>query len=192
ALDLAAETQSSVRAVILSMKAPTDGDQQKVFSWLRSAASERKTLIRRYMKKDDPAEPKNWPDLLERIRLVEKKLQRYKNRDKTQKNLIGNIRYHSKRIADDPSYNWSRIVETIDELVREGMQPSNVDLRNELLPLHEDIPVDDNTPKNVKLVLRELDKYLSSKPTTKPEGAKDEKPTPEMCQAAELLRGRAV
>ncbi len=134
AIDLAAESQSSVRAAILSMDGPTDGDQQKVFSWLRSAAAERQILIRRFMRRDDPADPAAWANLLERLQQLEERQQRYKNRERLHKSLFNKIRYHLKRIADganpeDRTHDWSKIIESADSLVTEGLQPSNVELR---------------------------------------------------------------
>jgi hypothetical protein len=196
AIDLAAEAQSSVRAAILEMDGPTDGDQQKVFSWLRSAAAERQILIRRYMRRDDPADPRAWPALQERLQQLEERLQRYKNRDRTHKKLFNTIRYHLKRIAEnshpqDAAHDWKKIIESGDELVTEGLPPSNVELRDLLLPILDDIPEEVELPKNFELVLREIDRFLSSRPT-KPDPAITAASSQDVRRARDLLKGRAV
>src|SRR5262249_32832906 len=144
AIDLSAEAQSSVRAAILAMGGPTDGDQQKVFSWLRSAAAERQILIRRYMRRDDPADPTTWPNPQERIQQLAARLDRYKNRERRHKSIFNKIRYHLKRIGEsgpggDHAYDWQKIVEAGDQLVTEGVPPSNIELRDLLLPVLDDI-----------------------------------------------------
>ena len=46
---------------------------------------ERHILIQRYMRRDDPANPAAWADLLQRIQQVDEKVQRRKNREKIQR-----------------------------------------------------------------------------------------------------------
>jgi len=195
ALDLAAEAQSAVRAAILAMEGPTDGDQQKVFSWLRSAAAERGILIRRHMRRDDPADPSGWANLQERLHQLEERLQRYKNRDRRHKTLFNKIRYHLKRVTTDPSadqaYDWSKVIESADQLVAEGLPPSNIELRDLLLPVLDDIPENIELPRNIQLVLREIDRFLSSRPT-KPDPSVALATSPEMRSVRDLLKGRCV
>ena len=194
-LDLAAEAQSCVRLAILAMNGPTDGDQQKVFSWLRSAAAERGILIRRYMRRDDPAQPAAWPELQERIQQLEERLQRYKNRDRRHKTLFNKIRYHIKRIIDEPgddkTHDWSKVIESVDQLVIDGLPPSNVELRDLLLPVLDDFPDNLELTKNASLVLRELDRFLSSRPT-KPDPATTITASQEVRRVRDLLKGRCV
>ncbi len=195
AIDLAAESQSSVRAAILALDGPTDGDQQKVFSWLRSAAAERSILIRRFMRRDDPADAGAWANLLERIRQVEEKQQRFKNRERRHKSLFNKIRYHLKRIDDDShpedrAYDWGKVIESADLLVTEGLPPSNIELRDLLLPVLDDIPDDVEMPKNFQLTLREIDRFLSSRPA-KPDPAASVL-SQEVRRVRDLLKGRAV
>ena len=197
AIDLAAEAQSSVRAAILAMDGPTDGDQQKVFSWLRSAAAERQILIRRFMRRDDPANPTEWANLRDRLQQLEERLQRYKNRDRRHKSLFNKIRYHLKRIADNTNpeerdYDWGKVIESADQLVTEGLPPSNIELRDILLPALDDIPDEIDLPKNVNLVLREIDRFVSTKPVVKPDPATTAASSQEVRRVRDLLKGRAV
>ncbi len=196
AIDLAAEAQSAVRAAILAIDGPTDGDQQKVFSWLRSAAAERQILIRRFMRRDDPADPVAWANLQERLQQLEEKQQRYKNRDRRYKSLFNKIRYHLKRISDDTNpedraYDWGKIIESADQLVTESLPPSNIELRDLFLPVLDDIPEDIELPKNFLLVLREIDRFLSSRPT-KPDPATTAAASQDVRRVRDLLKGRTV
>jgi hypothetical protein len=197
ALDLAAEAQSVVR-VAVGMIDPgyVDNDQLKLFIWLREAAAERRTLIRRHMKRDDPADPAVWPGLRERIATLTGRLRKGKDREKRRKQLFNQVRYHIRRIhgepAGDTSHDWHKIVEAIVEIVEDGLPPSNVDLRDLILPIAEQFPDDLELPKSVELVLREIDRYIATKPAAEANGHRHEEPTEEVRRAYDLLHGRSL
>jgi hypothetical protein len=148
------------------------------------------------MRRDDPADPAAWPSLQERVQQLEERQQRYKNRERRHKSFFNKIRYHLKRIADDShpedrAYDWGKVIESGDELVTEGLPPSNIELRDLLLPVLDDIPEDAELPKNFQLVLREIDRFLSSRPT-KPDPAIVAASSPEVRRVRDLLKGRTV
>jgi hypothetical protein len=197
AMDLSAEAQSVVR-VAVGMIDPgyVDNDQLKLFIWLREAASERRTLIRRYMKRDDPADPAVWPALRERIAELSGKLRRGRDRDKRRRELFNQARYHLRRIHADPAgdhgHDWHKVTDAVTELVDDGLPPSNVDLRDLVLPIADEFPDDLPLPKNVELVLREIDRYLAIRPAESAANGRDDTPPEELRQARELLRGRSL
>lgn len=195
ALDLTAEAQSSIRGAIAAMNGETDEDQFKIYSWLRAAAAEEQVLIRRYMRRDDVADPKGWQALQERIRQFDERVKKVKNRDKRQRGLFNRIQYHLKRIHTEPKseheHDWRKIVETVDELVADGLPPSNRELRDVMLPLVDLIPEEIELPKNVALVLREIDRYVSSRPPKVDPGA-NAPPSEDVRRARELLQGKAM
>jgi hypothetical protein len=198
ALDLAAEAQSALRVAIAEIGGSTDSDQYKIFQWLKTTGSERQILIRRYMRKDDPADPAAWRNVQEGVQQLEETLQSSRSRAKRQRSLTSKIRYHLKLIesnrGQDRTHDWQKVIEGIEELVNDGIPPSNRELRELLLPMAEEIPESLELPRNCKLVLRDLEQFLTSR-STKPE-VDDTATTPteteDVRRAAEYLRGRAV
>ena len=128
ALDLTAEAQSSIRGAISAINGDTDEDQFKIYSWLRATAAEEQILIRRFMRRDDVADPKVWANLQERVQQFDDRIKKVKNRDKRQRSLLNRIQYHLKRIFTEPQgeheHDWRKIVETVDELVNDGLRPA--------------------------------------------------------------------
>jgi hypothetical protein len=59
-----------------------------------------------------------------------------------------------------------------------------------LLPVFEDIP-DEPVPPNVELVLKEIDRYIETRPEADPP-TRLQKPSAEVSRVADLLRGREV
>lgn len=195
ALDLTAEAQSSIRGAIGAMNGDTDEDQFKIYSWLRATAAEEQILIRRFMRRDDVADPKVWPNLMERIQQFDERIKKVKNRDKRQRSLFNKIQYHLKRIHSDPKgdheHDWQTIIKTVDELVTDGLPPSNRELREVMLPIIDEIPDEMELPKNVLLVLRETERYLKNKPA-KVDSAGGAQLTDDVRRARELLSGKAL
>ena len=196
ALDLAAEAQSSLHVAIASMDGNTDADQIKLFNWLRTTGAERQILIRHFMRRDDPANPKLAEQLQRRIQQIDDKLQSFKNRSKRHRSLNNKLRYHLKLITDNVGqnriYDWQKAMETVEELVNEGLPPSNREIRDLFLPVLDDIPETLDLSKNFKLVLREIDLFLAARPTKVELSAVSSAPTEDVRRAAELLRGQTI
>jgi hypothetical protein len=197
ALDLAAEAQSIVRvAVGMIDLGYVDNDQLKLFIWLREMAAQRRTLIRRHMKRDDPADPAGWAGLREQIADLCGRLRRGHDRVKRRKGLFNQARYHLRRIHADPraehEHDWHKVIDAIATLVDDGLPPSSVELRDLVLPIAEELPDDFELPKNVELVLREIDRFLALRPARDAAAPPDEEPTDEVRRARELLGGRSL
>mgnify|MGYP001405736942 CR=1 FL=1 len=196
ALELAAEAQSALRICITDIGGNTDSDQYKIFQWLKQTGSEQQILIRRHMRKDDPADPAQWQALREGIQRMAEGLQANRGRAKRQRGLFSKIRYHLKLIdqnrGQDRIYDWQKVCEAVEDLVDEGVPPSNRDLRDLLLPLAEEIPDALDLSKNTRLVLRELDEYLSSRVPKVEESPDAPTVTEEVRRAAALLEGQTV
>lgn len=197
ALDLAAEAQSALRGAINAVDWETDRDQLRVFHWLKQTAAERQIMIRRHMRRDDSADPIGWSDLLERIEQVDAGLEEARHRRKRHQSLLSKMRYHLKLIHGDPYadhlHDWHKLVEAVDELVGLGVPPSNREIRDILLSDVDAIPESIDLPPNVGLVLREIDRFLSSRMgDTEVADGVEAVASDEVRQAADLLRGRAV
>ncbi|MCS6852314.1 MAG: hypothetical protein NZ700_14210 [Gemmataceae bacterium] len=196
AMLLAAEAQSALRVIVGFLNRNPDRDQLRLFHWLRNLAAKVKILIPRYMRQEDIADPVAWPERLERLRQLERKLKDLKDRDKARRSLFNRIRYHLKLIRANPerdhAHDWQTIARCVDELVAGGLPPSNVELRELLLPVIDDVPDFESVPKNFELVLREIDRYAASRPTRLEPLGGNERNNGEVREVAELLRGRAL
>jgi hypothetical protein len=195
ALDLTAEAQSALRAAAARLDGSTDKDQDGVFAWLRATARERQLFIRRFMRADDTADPGGWADLDARINALGERLEEARQRARRHRKLLGKLRYTVKTVAEGEEVGrqerWQSLATTADELVRAGVPPSNREVRELLLPVLDDMPELADLPQGFRLVLREIDRYLESRPPAAGIVVAAE-PTPEVKEAARLLGGKSV
>lgn len=196
ALYLAAEAQSALRIAVADFGNYTDSDQLRIFIWVRETAARQRIWISRYMRQDDVAEPTVAVSLLARIQELARGIQTYHDREKKRKKAQGKLKYHLKRIQGHPGEaheeDWTTIVATVNELVQDGIPPSNPELRDQLLPVLDHIPEDLELPKNFQLVLREIDRYLASVSAQQNGADEQDIPSNEVARVSELLRGRAL
>ncbi|MFN8441532.1 MAG: hypothetical protein U0175_12210 [Caldilineaceae bacterium] len=206
ALAIAAEAQSALRIIVNSLDprftSYTDPDQFKLFNWLRNTCRDQQILIHRFMRLDDPADPQNWQDIRNRVVELANQFDNLKKRDKEIQQLFKKIEYRVKRLKpdskDDPAVHWKAIVEHTEQLIENGLQPSNPELREMLLPHLESIPDIDilESARNFQTVLREIDRYIASVPEETAIEGESLVGLPNVSegvrQAAELLRGRTV
>jgi hypothetical protein len=148
-LDLLAESQSALRVAVAQVGAQFDTDQLRVYNWLRETAAENRMFIQRYMRLDDPADPRGWSNLAARIDALDASLQEAQQRTKHRRRLLGKVRHKASLISREPEHSiehWRLLVATVDELVTGGLPPSNRDLRDMLLPIVEDLPELEEVP----------------------------------------------
>lgn len=193
-LAIAAEAQSTLLyAVADARMIQQDFEQVQLFAHVRQEAKDRSIFIRKYLKRDDRADPANWRDVLRRVTETAARFQSTGNRSKNRQKMIGNIRYKLRKIAEQPDQmreEWPRVVEMLEEVVADGLPPSSVELRDLLLPVMDQLP-DDDLPANAARVLREIDTYVSTRPA-EAQPAAPEPPSAEVAAVAELLRGREM
>lgn len=191
---LLSEAQSALREAVQAVGYNHDRDQLRAYNWLRGATWQRRIYISRFMKIDDPADPAGWPDLSNRISNLQNKLDEARQQAKRKQSAIKRIRYHLNLVQGDPgrdhTHDWDVVIKTIEELVQGGMPASNVEIREMLLPVIDRLP-EMELPPGVSLVIRELDRFLSTRPTTDL-GTTLTSPIAEVRQAAGLLRGRTL
>jgi hypothetical protein len=190
-LPLIAEAQSAVRAAIQSIRGPDDPDQLQVFEWLKATAARHHVYIKRFMRADDPANPTRWPDLLARIERVD--TQHGKKRSPQHGAWIDRLQSLSKRIQEGNAtqQDWPSIIQTVDEMLGAGVPPSNREIRELLLPVIETLPDRDDLPDGFRLVLREFDHYLATRPAAS-SAAPTHEPTDEVKEASRLLAHRSA
>lgn len=190
---LLAEAQSALRAAALELEGQNDSDQHKVFKWLRQAAHDNSIYITHHMKADDPADPANWADLIERIRGANRRYDSKRQGEKNRRKLLGKVKHKASLIESEPEQageHWRILVGTVDELVQGGLPPSSRELRELLAPHVDSLPDDLEPSPDFLLVLREIDRQLASEPAA--ESHAPAPPTQEVIETARLLSGQAV
>lgn len=194
ALQLLAESQSALYVATNNVGYKQDNDKRRVSQWLRTTISNRQVYIARFMKRDDPADPRNWQALKSRIEASSKALVESSRVAKAREAAFNKIRYHLDLVHGseeaDHDHDWKVAITTIDELVQSSIPPSNTEIREILLPVIDRLP-DVVIPPGMQLVLREVDRFLSTRPAPN-QTAPAMKPTNEVRQVAELLRGRTL
>jgi len=195
ALHLLAEASSALRVAIDRIDGGSDRDQLRVHNWLRQTSAREQVFIARYMKINDPADPDAIADLDQRIEQLDATLAAVRDEDKKRRSLFKRIHYHMRNRTNPEGitpYDWQRIIETVDELINNGERPSSRELRDVLAPVIDDLPdVGNELPANFHLVLRELDRYLESRP---PATVQEQGPaySEDVHQVARMLHGKAI
>ncbi len=192
-LNLLAEAQSALRVAVYTIDGPVDTDQAAAFNWLKSTASRMQIYISRYMRADDSADPAQLENLSARIRTINKLLEETKARAKSNRKRLGKVKHKASLITSEngeANDHWRILVATVEELVSDGLPPSNKELRDLLVPIIDSLPGEFDLPKRFKLVLREIDGFVagSDQPIEKIEA----QPSQEVRDVAELLTGRSV
>ncbi len=192
-LDLLAEMQSALRASIVAIDGPPDSDQAKVFNWLKQTTLAQQVFIQRHMRVGDLADPATWPDIATRIEAVDAQVHASRRQTKQRSGRFNKIRYHLKVIRDGrgQDHDWKTVIATVGEMLDDGVQPSNVELRELLLPVVDDMPEVADIPASFQRVLQEIDRFLVSRPP-EPEAARPQPLSAEVRAAARLLEGKSV
>jgi hypothetical protein len=193
ALELLAEGQSALRVAIGKIDGPADRDQLRVFTWLKATTNENQVFISRYMRADDPADPTRWPELMTRIEAIRSRIEEGWRKSKQRRKLLGKVQHKLKLIADAPDEaheHWRILTATVDELVCDGLPPSNRELRELLAPHLAHLPQSDDLPRGFCRVLREIERVPSApQAPTLPAASRT---TAEVQEAARLLQGRSM
>ena len=194
---LLAEAQSMLRRALAdSVEDYEDADQFDAFTWLKQRTDEDRIYIERHMRLKDPADPGRVADLAERINALSEAFENRRREEKRRASLLNKVRYHARRVREDTPtpHDWNTLAGAVRDLVSERLlRPSNIELREILLPIVDDLPDDLDTPSEMDLVLREIDRYLASREQADPAGEEPHrKPSAELREAVELLRGCVV
>lgn len=198
AYQLLAEAQSAVRVAVFAATRRPDRDQDDTFRWLRTRTFEDRVLVGRHMRLDDPADITGWEDLRDRIAGLRRASSQVHDTRRQRKDLLGKARYTARLIAKssslDPDADWRKLAGHVDAVVALGVPPSDVELREILLPIAEQAPEGLDTDAGFGRALDEIDRYVAAR-----EEAEDAPPanetrtiSPQLREAAELLHGKVV
>ena len=199
-LALLAEAQSALRAAVAQTGwTGQDKDQLRAYHWLRRTAWSRQVYLPRHMRADDPAAPAGWQDLAGRVQALDASAEDRRQRERRRRSGLNRVRYHLKPVlaaaaddGDDRRHDWQVVIETVDQLVADGLPPSSVELRELLLPVADRVPDLDEFPPGFRLALREVDRFQADRPAPPADSPATAEQTDAVRRVAELLAGRAV
>ncbi len=193
AMELAAEAQSALRSVLKTIDAPADHDQLTIFNWLRELGTTHQVQINRHMRTSDPADPTQHQALADRIEQLSGEFDKSVAAARLRRKRIGKVRHKCSVIASEqetPDSEWMILARTVQELIDDGMPPSNRELRELILPVHDLLPGDLDWPTGFRLVLAEVDRYLSLNPQV--EEVSNASYSPEVAQVRSLVEGKSI
>lgn len=215
-LELAATAQSALHHALREagqdVRRYPDSDQDALVSWLKWYTKNFQKFIPHHMELRDPADFTRSAELIAEldnlrtelqqsmlqlgVELFEAETQKRTPTSLVAKKRLRTLRYHVGHIlrrSIDPEHHWKKIREQAEAIVQLGVSPSNVELRNSLLPIIEDIPPSDEIlSQPFRLVLREIDRYLAQQElsTRNPEEAGT--PTQEILAERSALMDKVV
>ena len=194
ALNLLAEAQSGLRAAVAEVGYKQDNDQLLTYRWLRGACWTNQVYIQRYMRIDDVADSTEWPSLGSRIQSLDTQLRDQQELRKQHEAGLKRIRYHQKLLLSgdkgDHAHDWKILIDTIDKMLQDGTPPSSIDLREFLLPLVDQLP-DIPLPPTFRLLMREVDRFLATRPAPQAD-EEDVEATEEVRRVAQWLSGKTL
>jgi hypothetical protein len=144
------------------------------------------------MRLDDPANPTEWNALQERISQLDAEIDQIRQRDKQRTSLLKKGQYHARLIREGKgtSYDWSKVIESVDTLVNQGMPASNTDLRDMLVPIVDELPESSEAPLGFQRALREVDRYLATQSPSTPRLLREV--SEEVRKTASLYKGKTM
>ena len=199
-LRLLAEAQSMLRNALDAAVGKFDTDQLDAYSWLKEQTASRRIYVERYMRRDDPADPREADDLRQRIAQVRDAWSADRAADKAKEERLKKLRYHARRLADDPGggeeRDWRSMVKTLHEIVDVGdYPPSAKPLRSLLMPLLDRWPGDLELEQGAELAVREAHQQAQRLAGADEGGFQEHDPPrdpAELVAARELLTGRVA
>ncbi len=195
ALGLLAEAQSALHVVIAEIGGPPDSDQKRIYAWLKDTANTRGVFVRRHLRSEDPADPAGHELLTRRIAVVQAECEAEQKRRRDLRRRFGKLRFLVKQTQadgqEDAAGAWQSVFRVIEELIEAGVPPSSLELREPLLELADDFPDSEQLPPAVRLVQREIERFLASR---SPEAAEPPplEVTPEIAEVRRLLGGKGM
>jgi hypothetical protein len=160
-----------------------------VFEWLKVIAARHHAYLKRHMRADDLADPSCWPELLARI----ESLTGGGAQTRQQIAHIQEIRHYLNWPGNErgTEHDWAAIMTAVDELIAEGIPPSNREIREMLLPVLDDIPDRNDLPHGFRRVLREIDRFLAFR-SSAPRSSVAHEPTAAVKEVARLVGHRSL
>jgi len=196
-LHMVAEAQSTLLSATVGVgRWAYDQDQLELYLVVAAETKARRVYVRRYLRREDRADPTNAPDVKKRLNELLAQVKATASATVNRKKLLSSLKFKLGRLTEDKATHaeeWPLVLDILDKLVADGIPPSNPDLRDPLLPVHHDLPDDLDVPKNAMLVFREVDRYEESKQgADEPVESKADRWSADVEKVAELVAGRTM
>jgi hypothetical protein len=198
AYQLLAEAQSALRSGLRRyVDRGPDAVQEAAFRWLSRRTSRDHVYVNRYMRLTDAADPGDWHELQQKIEHVRTDREGQARATRLRSSLLGKVRYHAQRVekaGDDGDIigDWNRINEAVGGLIEGSLPPSNVALRDILLPVVDRIPESFEVGIGLQRVLTATDRFLATRELEGSKALRPPEPSEEVKRVAERLRGKTV
>jgi hypothetical protein len=216
---LCAEAQSMLLYAVSDLAwVNRDHEQVQLFVHIRELGKIHQIYVPRFLRREDPADPSKWPDLLQRLAKAIVKfggglsatVSSNTNVDtltplqtpalpadpaKVRAKALGNLRFKLRKLSeqdDAPLEEWPRMVELLEQAVQAGVPPSSLELREMLVPVFSRLPRDLEAPAPVERVFRAIELHLESLKTDDEPLPELNPSDPEIAATAELLRGKEL
>lgn len=177
-INLVAQAQSGLRVAVSAVETHPDTDQQAIYHWLRSRASEQRFYIARFMKVTDPADPEQCDELLERTKVLRARVAAEKTRLQQVEALLTQARGQVARAIagnSDSAGAWTQLFHTIDKLVEAGLPAGSREFHELLFPVLDQLPADFDASPNMDQVIDALHLSVTALPDME---AREETPAP--------------
>jgi len=187
-----AAVQSALRVATRALRITEDEDQRATFAWLDATTSGERIYVARHMRLDDPLDPAHLSDVMSEVHAELDVLRAQSEREEAERDRFKQIRYHAGRIAKGKGsdHDADKIVEAVTELVELGLPPSNLELRELLLPIADRLPPPDGHSREYARVLADLEAARSRPASGRPRGVPAAKPrSAEVERVRDLLQG---
>lgn len=162
-MEVLAYRQSALRVALGRASDRVDADQASVYEWLRSTANRNQMYLGHFMRLDDPADPSSLDEIRSILADTDDRIAGKRQTAKQKKACLTKLRYHAKLIGETGGTESDRksIIEAVEELLRQGVPPSDVEIRDSLLPIIDEWPEGSELPKGYNLVLREIRRFMN-------------------------------
>ncbi len=188
-LNLLAEAQAALRGHLIELGVDGDEDQLAAYDLLRRLAEDQEVYVEQLANPKDAADLDVLFLLLQRLETLELRLEEWQSKISNQTELLDKLRNKAAEIAEGDT-DWLSLMAIVDQLVEDGLQPSNVELRNILLSIIEDRPDGDSQPNGFLRVVREIEKFKTTEKEAAPEPRNEV--TKEVKAVAKLLKGKSM
>ena len=116
-MEVLAQSQSALRVAVGRICDRADADQARVYEWLTSTANRRQMFLERYMRLDDPADPRNLDEIKAVLASTKDNIAGRQETDARKRACLSKLRYHAKRVDESGGNetDWNSVIEAVEE-----------------------------------------------------------------------------
>lgn len=191
-LAILATTQAALRSVVGRLWSRIDPDQQEIHNWLREMLNHCNVYVGNVLRADKYVDPACCDQIHERIISLHSSLERERKEKNTEDTLALLQEMVNDFLHTPDSDRWNPVAGIVHLLVKEGLPPSNIELRNILLPVTTLLPKElAEAPVGFRLAVREIERFLSDR-KTHPDPDSSSVENTSISKVRNLLKGKVV